>query len=473
MDTATKISRSAKATSRPIPGPSGLRSNVRALRRLLNDPTTALDECADTYGPTFSLRVSPIHIVVVGEPVHLTEVFGQPNSSYRWGYAMNVLGFIVGPTSLIVSDGDAHRRRRSAVQPAFARRRLDGWIPMIVAETDAMIDDQLRPALERGGIADLYPVGKDLVLAITVRAFFGNGLQHRTEEIGAIFDELQAYLELPGHKQIPHRVPFTQRARARAARHAFDRIVDDEVERRRGQAAADAEGAGRGVGDLLDVFVHDTESAMTTEEIHDQVNTLIGAGYNTTAATLAWTVQRALTTPGVWPRLAAEASDAFKSSAPSGADVLANLPYASAVVREALRLHPAGSFAPRQATTEVAVGDHVIAKNALVLWSPYLAGRNASAWDDPLEFRPDRHLDNSPAETARMDAAWVPFGRGPRRCIGFGLAQMELTLILARLAVRLDLHAVNPHIPSPHGTVVNRPLGGVPVRMARGEGGFP
>jgi cytochrome P450 len=445
---------------------------VQALRRLLDDPTTTLDECADTYGPTFSVGVGPMHIVVVGDPVHLTEVFGQPNTSYRWGFAMNVLGFIVGPTSLIVSDGDAHRRRRSAVQPAFARRRLHGWIPMIVSETDVMIDHQLRPALERGGIADLYPLGKDLVLAITVRAFFGNGLQHRTAEIGAIFDELQAYLELPGHKQIPHRIPFTQRARARAARHSFDRIVDNEVERRRNHEAADAAEAAEGAGDLLDVFVHDTESAMTTEEIHDQVNTLIGAGYNTTAATLAWTIQRALTTSGVWSRLAAEASDAFESSAPLGADVLANLPYASAVVHEALRLHPAGSFAPRQATTEIAVGDHIITKNAMVLWSPYLAGRNALAWDQPLEFRPDRHLNNSPEEAARMNAAWVPFGRGPRRCIGFGLAQMELTLILARLAMRVDLQAVNPLTPSPHGMVVNRPRGGVPVSMVREDGGF-
>ena len=64
-----------------------------------------------------------------------------------------------------------------------------------------------------------------------------------------------------------------------------------------------------------------------------------------------------------------------------------------------------------------------------------------------------------------MDAAWVPFGRGPRRCIGFALAQMELTLILARLAMRVDLHAVNPNTPSPQGMVVNRPRGGVPVRM--------
>jgi cytochrome P450 len=205
---------------------------------------------------------------------------------------------------------------------------------------------------------------------------------------------------------------------------------------------------------------------MTTEEVHDQVNTLIGAGYNTTAATLAWTVQRALTTPGVWSQLAAEARGAFEASGSLPGDVMAKLPFASAVVHEALRLHPAGSFAPRQAIVEVAIGDHVIPKNALVLWSPYLAGRSELAWDEPLEFRPDRHRHHSAASSAQMDAAWVPFGRGPRRCIGFALAQMELTLILARLAMRVDLHPVNPDVPRPYGTVVNRPRGGVPVRMA-------
>lgn len=270
---------------------------------------------------------------------------------------------------------------------------------------------------------------------------------------------------MPGFKQLPHRIPFARRARARAARHAFDRIVDEEIARRRHVAAPGLHHGDTGTGDLLDVFVHDSTGDITTEEIHDQVNTLIGAGYNTTAATLAWAVQRSLTTPGVWQRLKTEATAAFgHDPAPSGG-TLHELPYAAAVVREALRLHPAGAFAPRQTVTDVPVGPHVIAKNTLVLWSPYLAGRDGDTWPDPLEFRPVRHLDPSPEAAASMDAAWVPFGRGPRRCIGFALAQMELTLILARLAQQLDLHAVRRATPSPHGTVVSRPAGGVIVQI--------
>ncbi len=446
--------------TRPIPGPAGVIRNLRAINHLLQDPTSALDECAAAFGPTFVLGAGPMRLVVVGDPDHLTQVFAQPSASYRWGHPLNVLGFIVGPTSLIVSDGEDHRRRRSAAQPAFARRRLDGWIPMILAETDRMIDDRLGPALTSGS-TDVYPIGKDLVLAITVKAFFGNGLEHRTAEIGAIFDELQSYLELPGPRQLPHRLPFTRRSRARAARHAFDRIVDQEVARRRAVRALRPETADGETADLLDVFLEPGADALTTEEIHDQVNSLIGAGYNTTAATLAWTVQRALTTPGVWARLKTEADRVLGRDTTPGPDTLRALPYAAATIHEALRIHPAGSFAPRQAVAEVAIGDHVIPAKTLVLWSPYLAGRDPETWDDPLEFRPGRHLDPSPEAAARAEAAWVPFGKGPRRCIGFALAQMELTLILARLAQRLDLHAVARKTPEPHGMVVNRPSGGV------------
>jgi cytochrome P450 len=383
----------------------------------------------------------------------------------------------VGPTSLIVSDGDLHRRRRSAVQPAFARRRLDGWMPMIVAEADRAIDERLAPRLAAAGAIDVYPIGKDLVLAITVQAFFGNGLEHRTAEIGAIFDELQAYLELPALRQAPHPLPFTRRARARTARRTFDRIVDEEIARRsaarRSPAVgggadgddADAADAGPSRWDLLDVFVEEG-STLSDEEIHDQVNTLIGAGYNTTAATVAWAVQRALEVPGTWDRMRAEA-DAVLGPVGSGEvhrSALDELEWTGAVVHEVLRVHPAGAISPRQAVVDVAIGDHVIPKGAIVLWSPHLAGRDERAWPDADAFRPERHLDPAPASAALMEAAWVPFGRGPRRCIGFALAQMELTLILARLAQRMDLTLVDRATPKPYGMVVNRPHGGVLVQ---------
>jgi cytochrome P450 len=439
-----------------------VRDNVTLIRRLLRDPAPVLDDCVDRFGSTFCLGIGPVRLVVVGDPDDLATLFSQPNSSYRWGHLANALGFIVGPTSLLVSDGDDHRRRRAAVQPAFARRRLERWIPMMIEQTDAMISNRLQPSLASRAPVDVYPLGKDLVLAITIRAFFGNGLEDREAEIRTIFDELQSYMELPALRQLPHRIPRTRRARVRAARAAFDRLVDEEVARRR---AAGPDGAD--TGDLLDVFVDAPNGSMTTQEIHDSVTTLIGAGYNTTAASVAWTVQRSLATPGIWERLRAEADDVLGPDGGAGslaADGLRSLELAGAVVHEALRLHPAGVVAPRQAVVAVPTDRGVIPRRALVLWSAYVAGRDADVWDDPLTFRPERHLDPSRDAAARMDAAWVPFGRGPRRCLGFALAQVELTLIIARLAQRLDMELVAIETPRPYGMIVNRPDGGVLVR---------
>ena len=111
-----------------------------------------------------------------------------------------------------------------------------------------------------------------------------------------------------------------------------------------------------------------------------------------------------------------------------------------------------------------------IPKGTLVLWSAYLSGRDPSAWTDPLRFDPDRFVDLTDEQRTIADHAWVPFGRGARNCIGFALAQMELTLIISRLAQRLDVHPTQPEMPRPVGMVVNRPSGGTPMHVTPRHG---
>jgi hypothetical protein len=204
---------------------------------------------------------------------------------------------------------------------------------------------------------------------------------------------------------------------------------------------------------------------LSDAEIRDQVITLIGAGYDTTTSALAWTTLRAAAEPAVWARLRAEADEVLAGE--PGPSTMRRLTYARAVVREALRLHPAGVFSPRHAVRDVRIGPYKIPRRAMILWSPYLAGRDPGAWGDPLSFRPERHLDAADETAAMREAAWAPFGHGPRRCIGFALAQMELTLAIARLAQRVDVGLASPGIPPPYGMVVNRPSGGVRVLTSR------
>jgi cytochrome P450 len=195
----------------------------------------------------------------------------------------------------------------------------------------------------------------------------------------------------------------------------------------------------------------------------------MGAGFDTTSATLAWMLWCTALTPGLWSRLRAEADDVYgPPDAPRRADetTLARLDLANRVMRETTRLHPAGVVAPREAAVDVSVGGHLIPAGTLILWSAHLAGRDPEPWTEPLRYDPDRFLDPAPEQRALADIAWVPFGRGARNCIGFALAQMELTLIIARLAQRLDVTALRKAIPGPVGMVVNRPSGGVPMWVA-------
>ena len=458
----TSSESSTSVTSTAIPGPSGL-DKLRRVRQLFADPSTALDGLNDTYGPISELRLGPTRIAVIGDPALLHQMFSMPAELFRWGHKFNAVGvrFVVGKGSMIVSDGDDHRRRRSSVQTAFTRRRLNSWIPMIVARTDSALDRVVQQVGTHRAELDLYPVGRNLILGITVHAFFGERLAERADEIGDLYERPQQFIEAPAVKQLPHSFPFTARSRVRADGRAIAAIIDAEIAQRRSQPTGDP-------FDILEAIV--IEGSLSDAEIRDQVKTLIGAGYDTTASALAWILWCAAMSSDAWQRLRVEADAVLEpiNAATTEPDhgTLAGLEYAQRVVHESLRLHPAGLVAARMAATDLHLGEHLVRKGTLLVWSPHLAGRDPRSWTEPLRFDPDRYTNMTPEQKAMSDQAWVPFGRGPHMCIGFALAQMELTLIIARLAQRLDLTPISTKLPHPIGMVVNRPTGGAPFLVS-------
>lgn len=415
-----------------------------------------LDELREELGPVYGFGAGPVRMAVVGDPTALRELFAMPTETFRWNHKFNVLGFVVGPGSMIVSDGPDHTRRRKSVQTAFSRRRLNGWIPTIVERADAAIDQILADLPEGGEQIDMYPVGRALVLDIVVRALFGRRMAPHTETIGELFERPQAYLESSFPRQLPHPFPYTKRARVAADRRELDGIIDGEIEARRREPSGDP-------NDVLEALV--TDGTLSDAEIRDQVATLIGAGYDTTSASLAWMLTLCARNPEVWRRLGDEGEQVLGSVTNFDHATLAGLEFADRTMRETLRLHPAGVVSPREAAIDITVGGYTIPKGTLILWSAHLAGRDAGAWTDPLDFRPERFVEATGEQKAVADIAWVPFGRGARNCIGFALAQMELTLIVARLAQRLSISASGP-VPPPSGMVVNRPTGGAPMQVS-------
>ncbi len=434
-------------------------SQPRLLRQLFRQPLPVLDELNSTVGPVCGLGFGPFRFAIVGDPSAIRELLSQPSDRFRWNHKFNVLGFVVGKRSMLVSDGADHKRRRTSVQAGFSRRRLDGWVPMIVNRTDSAID-KLIESTQPGDTVDLYPFGRTLIIDIVVRALFGDRLSAQTAEIEAGFGRAQDYLAGSLFQQLPHRVPYTARSRVRADRRGLDAIIDKQIAESRRHPLTESR-------DVLDDLVQSGE--LSDAEIRDQVVTLIGAGYDTTAAALAWILWRVTLHDGLWKRIRDEADRVIGEPTNLSADetnILPRLELANRSMRDTLRLHPTASLAPREAATDLIVGGYLIRRGTLILWSPYLAGRDATAWRDPLAFDPDRFADLSESERAVADAAWVPFGRGPRACIGFALAQMELTLIIARMAQRLDLSPTSTEVPQPFGLIANRPTGGVPMHVS-------
>ncbi|MBT8493360.1 MAG: cytochrome P450 [Deltaproteobacteria bacterium] len=435
-----------------------LHQQPRLLVRLFSEPQPVLDELRADYGPVVGLAFGPTRLAIVGGPAEVRSLFTRPVEDFRWNHKFNALAVVVGKQSMITSDGDDWARRRGAVQTAFSRRRLNGWIPMIIDQADAAVE-----ALPTEGShqVDLYRVGRGAILEIVVRAFFGASMADKAKAMGDLMQRPQDYLELPAWKQVPHPFPIGKRGRVRADRRAFDDMVRKAMAAIRDSPSHDPD-------DVLEVLVHD--KSLSEQEILDQVNTLVGAGFDTTAASLAWMLWCCGLAPDVWEALRAEADVVL--GAPGEERVfdhttLNRLEVAGRVVKETLRLHPAGVVSPREAARDLDIAGYTLTKGTLILWSAHLAGRDPDIWDDPLQFRPDRFIDMTDDQRAAADAAWIPFGGGRRNCVGFALAQMELTLLIARLAQRLDLTPPTTRKPGPVGMVVNRPKGGVPFNVGR------
>ena len=443
----------------PIPGPSGIIQSFNTAKALITEPCGALDKLAAAHGLTSQVTLGPVRLVIIGDAEHVAELLATDSAAFRWGRVARTLTIVIGKTSMIVSDGDDHKRRRSLAQPAFAKRRLDSWAVRIVEETDRLIDETMGSNIERE--VNLHDLHRKLIRRISVRVLFGDDLRTRADEIGECIEPAMQYAGQPALRQAPHPFPFTFRAQAKKARKNVDRLLDSIITDRRALTSDPDSDS------LVDALIHAEHNGQHLDdaEIRDQIVTLIGAGYDTTSAVLSWTVARAALHDSAWLALRNEATEHLDAAATTAN--LKLVPYASATIDEALRLHPAGPFSPREVVRDVTIGEYTIRKGSVIAYSPHLMGRDPRIWPNALEFQPERFLSTNPDVEAQRRAAWIPFGRGSRSCIGFALAQMQLTLVTARIAQRLDVTITQARLPNPSGLVVTRPDGGLPATIRR------
>ncbi|MEV6243949.1 cytochrome P450 [Lentzea sp. NPDC051838] len=340
--------------------------------------------------------------------------------------AFQVLVPVDGPTSLIVSDGEDHKRRRRLVQPALVHRQIANYVPVMEANASTTLDSW-RP----GQIVDAYQEFRRAIRRSTIHALFGERLAQDSEFFGA---HLQLLINLidrnPAVVTLLRKLKTPAWRNAMRARRAVDARVYKAIEETR---------QGNTAGDVLTTLVQ--SDGLSDLEVRDQVVTLIAAGYETTSGAMAWAVFNLLRHNGVWER------------------ALQDDDYLSNVVNETLRLYPPAVVSARVAAQPFEFAGKKIKEGTFLLYSPYVTHRLSSVWPDPLRFAPDR-WEHKPAPHE-----FLPFGGGPHRCIGAGLATTELTVMLKALLQRPKPSLVPQRI-TPTSVAAMRPKHGLRIRVA-------
>ncbi|MTE01381.1 cytochrome P450 [Paracoccus sp. YIM 132242] len=353
--------------------------------------------------------------------------------------------------SLFVAEGAQWRWQRRAVAPAFALRHVEALGPVMTAAAEA---SSRRLSAARGPVdlfeetvAATFEVISDVTLSGD-QAFDRDAVHHAIDGYIAQTGKV-SLLDVLG---LPSWVPRPGRMFARPGLGRMKQIADRAIDAR--AAAPRAEGA----PDLLDLLLHaadpETGRAMTRDELRDNLLTFIVAGHETTALTLAWALYLCAFDPAIQDRAAAEAQAVLGDRAATAADLPA-LPLIQRIVNETLRLYPPAAFLSRTAQVADRLCGREVLPGDTVMLPIYALHRHHMLWDRPDAFDPDRFL------TTPDRYAFLPFGAGPRICIGASFALHEAVIILSTLLARFRFTAIPGRDPQPRMILTLRPHGGV------------
>lgn len=356
--------------------------------------------------------------------------------------------------SLFIAEGQDWLWQRRTAAPVFSHRNVANLAPVMTAAAERAADRFARAA---GRAADAFDEMVTATFEVISDVTFSGGEGFDRDAVHRAIDAYigqTAKISLLDIIGAPAWVPRPSRVIAGPGLREMKRMADDTINRRRADRAA------KPMPDLLDLLMdgEDPKSGrkMTTEEIRDNLLTFIVAGHETTALTLSWALYLCAFDPAVQDRARAEARALLGGRAATAADV-AKLPYIRQVIDETLRLYPPAAFLSRTAQTADALCGREVRSGDTIILPIYALHRHKKLWSDPDRFDPDRFAAGH--QTDRF--AFLPFGDGPRICIGANFALQEAVIILATLLARFRFRAIPGRDPKPVMILTLRPEGGV------------
>jgi cytochrome P450 len=432
------------------------RSKLGSLRLLRKDPI-ALLEGAAVRGDIVRVPMPRVELFVVNHPDLVWDILASGNHDFHKSPALQNARPVLG-NGLLTSEDETHRRQRRLIQPIFHHERIDAYSEVMVDEAERASD-----RLADDARLDLHAEMARLTLAIVGRTLFATDVE--SEATGQVAAALHEILSQFGRQFSPwfpiaERLPLPATRRFDRSVAVFDRLISSLISQRRTSGLGD---------DLLSLLLAAQEEGegMTDAQVRDEAVTLFLAGHETTSNALTWTWWLLSRHPDAEARVHAEL-DAIVGGRPPVIGDLPSLPYLRAVLSESLRLRPPAWAMGRQAIAPHELTGITLATGSVVVVSPWLLHHDERWWPRAHAFEPERWLEPDPG---RPRHAYLPFGGGPRMCIGEGFAWMEAQLVLATLAQhwRFSLEPSPPVELQP--VITLRPRHGMPMRAHRRERG--
>ncbi|MFD4137676.1 cytochrome P450 [Streptomyces sp. NPDC058572] len=341
---------------------------------------------------------------------------------------------------LLTSQDEDYLRQRRLVQPLFTRRRVDGYAEAITSET-ATTTAAWRRAPD--STVDVVSEMTGLTLRAVARILFGTDVESAVDVVERCFPVIGEYALQRGYSpaNLPRSWPTPANRKAAAATEELYAVCDDIIAKRR--AAGDS-ATGEDLLTLLAQAGSEQDGSFEASEIREQVLIFLLAGHETTATSLAFALHLLARHPEHQQQARAEAVRVLAGRTPEAADLDA-LPYLTKVLKESMRLYPAGPVIGRRAVADTEIGEFTVPAGADVIVAPWVTHRHPRYWDDPERFDPERFTPER--EKARPRYAWFPFGGGPRACIGQHFSMLESVLALAMILREYELSAVDEQVP--------------------------
>ena len=404
------------------------------------------------YGDLVYFKVGGRHMYFVCDAELTRQVLVLQHRNFTKSRGLELVGKVLLGQGLLTSEGEVHRRQRKMMQPAFHGQAITGYGQVMVDYTQEMCR-----GWEPGSVYDMASEMMHVTMNVVGKCLFDADVRKEAAEIGHALDDamnLFAHLANP-LAPLMLKLPLPQTRKMMSARGRIDKTINRIIEER----MADPERHEDLLQMLLDAVDEEDGTKMSMQQVRDEVVTLFLAGHETTANALTWTLYLLSQHAEVRERFHAEV-DSVLGGRPATAADMRSLPYTRQVFAESMRLYPPAHAFGRKNLEPFELGGYTVPAESTILFSPFAMHRHERYWPEPERFDPDRWASGEQVDD-RPKHCYIPFGGGPRTCIGEPFAWMEGVLILASIAQQWQLDLEPGHVVETQPLITLRPRYGM------------